>query len=154
MAVAILVLSWVRGQGYLKHVVSMEHYHLMGKLLLAFTIFWAYIGFDQFFLIWYANLPDETWGVFLRFEEPWRALGFTVFGFVFLLPFAFMPNLNQVTLMQLDGMFSLEEFKQAISMAKDAGMKVYKLQREALLKKYFAGGGPESTTRAEMMEEA
>ncbi len=71
------------------------------------------------------------------------------------LPFAFMPNLNQVTLLQLDGLFTFEEFKQALELAKVGGMKVYKVQREALLKKYFSGAGPEtSTTSAEMMEEA
>ncbi len=72
------------------------------------------------------------------------------------LPFAFMPNLNQVTLLQLDGLFTFEEFKQALELAKVGGMKVYKVQREALLKKYFSGGGgPEtSATSAEMMEEA
>ena len=32
----------------------------MGKLLLSFTVFWAYIAFSQFFLIWYANIPEET----------------------------------------------------------------------------------------------
>ena len=72
------------------------------------------------------------------------------------LPFAFMPNLNQVTLLQMDGLFTHEEFKQAISMAKEAGMKVYNIQREALMKKYFSGSGPEmtTTTATEMMEEA
>ena len=71
------------------------------------------------------------------------------------LPYAFMPNLNQVTLLQLDGLFTFDEFKQALELAKVGGMKVYKLQREALLRKYFSGGGPEtSTTTAEMMEEA
>jgi hypothetical protein len=71
MAVSILTLSWVRRQGYLKKTVSMEHYHLMGKLLLAFTIFWAYIGFDQFFLIWYANITEETRFFLLRNTEGW-----------------------------------------------------------------------------------
>lgn len=71
------------------------------------------------------------------------------------LPFAFMPNLNQVTLLQMDGLFTLDEFKQAIELARGAGMKVYKLQRDALLKRYFSGGGPETlTAAAEMMEEA
>ena len=71
------------------------------------------------------------------------------------LPYAFMPNLNQVTLLQMDGLFTFDEFKQALELAKIGGMKVYKLQREALLRKYFSGGGPEtSTTTAEMVEEA
>jgi exosome complex component RRP41 len=71
------------------------------------------------------------------------------------LPYAFMPNLNQVTLLQMDGLFTFDEFKEALELAKVGGMKVYKLQREALLRKYFSGGGPEtSTTTAEVMEEA
>jgi hypothetical protein len=60
MVVSILALTYVRSQGYLKKVVSMEHYHLMGKLQMTFTIFWAYIAFSQFFLIWYANITEET----------------------------------------------------------------------------------------------
>jgi exosome complex component RRP41 len=70
------------------------------------------------------------------------------------LPFAFMPNLNKVTLLQMDGLFSFDEFKQAIELAKVGGMKVYKVQREALLKKYFSGAGPETTSTSEIMEEA
>ena len=31
--------------------------------------------------------------MFLRFEEPWRPLAFTVFGFVFLLPFLGLMNM-------------------------------------------------------------
>src|SRR5256886_12735800 len=43
----------------LKDVVTVEHYHIMGKWMLAFTIFWAYIGFGQYMLIWYANIRSE-----------------------------------------------------------------------------------------------
>jgi exosome complex component RRP41 len=71
------------------------------------------------------------------------------------MPYAFMPNLNQVTLLQLDGLFSHEEFKQALDLAKAGGLIVYKMQRDALLKKYFSGEGPETSTgSAEIMEEA
>src|ERR1700688_4927906 len=73
------------------------------------------------------------------------------------LPVAFMQNLNQVTLLQMDGLYTHDEFKQALELAKVGGMKVYKIQREALLKKYFSGSGPETSTTtatAEMMEEA
>ena len=52
MAASILVITWLRGLGYLQKVVTQEHYHLMGKLLFAFTVFWAYITFSQYFLIW------------------------------------------------------------------------------------------------------
>ena len=71
MALFIIVLTYLRGHGYFKQTVSMEHYHLMGQLLFAFTVFWAYIGFDQFFLIWYANITEETRFFHLRNCEGW-----------------------------------------------------------------------------------
>ncbi len=65
------------------------------------------------------------------------------------MPFAFMPNLGQVTLLQLDGQFTPDEFKQALEMARTGAMKVYQIQREALMKKYFSGGSPETVTTEE-----
>ena len=55
----MLVITALRKAGYLK-VVTLEHYHIMGKWMLAFSVFWAYIGFSQYMLIWYANIPEET----------------------------------------------------------------------------------------------
>jgi hypothetical protein len=60
LAVIILVTMALRDAGYLKDVVTIEHYHDLGKLLFGFNVFWAYIGFSQFMLIWYAALPEET----------------------------------------------------------------------------------------------
>ncbi|WP_038166714.1 hypothetical protein [Verrucomicrobium sp. BvORR106] len=71
MAVSILALTYVRSNGYLHKVTSGEHYHLMGKLLFAFTVFWAYIAFSQFFLIWYANITEETRFYILRNTGGW-----------------------------------------------------------------------------------
>jgi hypothetical protein len=59
MAMGIVLVAWLRWNGYLA-AVNAEHYHLMGKLLFGFSIFWAYIAFGQFLLIWYANIPEET----------------------------------------------------------------------------------------------
>ena len=44
--------------------ITTEHLHDLGKLLFAFTVFWAYIAFSQYFLIWYGNIPEET--IFFR----------------------------------------------------------------------------------------
>jgi len=71
MAVSIIALTYLRSKGYLQKVVSGEHYHLMGKLLFAFTVFWAYIAFSQFFLIWYANITEETRFYILRNTGGW-----------------------------------------------------------------------------------
>jgi hypothetical protein len=62
-------------------VVTDEHYHLMGKLLFAFTVFWAYIAFSQYFLIWYANITEETRFYLTRNTEGWRGISiFIVVG--------------------------------------------------------------------------
>ena len=87
MAVIILVCAWLKGQGHLKHVTTGEHFHIMGKLLFAFTVFWAYIAFSQFFLIWYANITEETSYFLIRNTGNWNtAMIFLVFGH-FVVPF-------------------------------------------------------------------
>ena len=68
----------------------MEHYQLMGKFLHAFVIFWAYISFSQYFLIWYANITEETRFFILRNTEGWNVVStFLLFGH-FVLPFVLL----------------------------------------------------------------
>jgi hypothetical protein len=73
MSLLVLLVTWLRSKGYLKGV-TVEHYHIMGKLMLAFCIFWAYIGFSQYMLIWYANIPEETEYFIRRNIASWHAL--------------------------------------------------------------------------------
>ena len=56
----VLLVHFAHAQGALRGVVTVEHLHDVGKLLFGFTIFWTYIAFSQYFLIWYANMPEET----------------------------------------------------------------------------------------------
>ena len=81
-----LVVTALRNRGYLKPV-TIEHYHIMGKWMLVFTIFWAYIGFSQYMLIWYANIPEETIYFRIRNTESWHFFStFLVVG-RFFIPF-------------------------------------------------------------------
>ena len=50
MSFLVLVITALRKAGYLKETVTLEHYHIMGKWMLAFCVFWAYIGFSQYML--------------------------------------------------------------------------------------------------------
>ena len=72
---AFLALAgmWLHKRGILKSSVTTEHFHDLGKMVFAFTIFWAYVGFSQFMLIWYANIPEETGWFKERFEGGWGA---------------------------------------------------------------------------------
>jgi exosome complex component RRP41 len=51
-------------------------------------------------------------------------------------PVAIMPNLNAVTLLQMDGILAPEEFENAVNMAIEGCKKIYVLQKEALKNKY------------------
>jgi hypothetical protein len=87
MATLIIVTVTLRKAGYLEGLVSPEHYQIMGKLLLAFTIFWAYIGFGQYFLIWYANIPEETSYFLRRNAAHWNWLSTALVVLHFFVPF-------------------------------------------------------------------
>jgi exosome complex component RRP41 len=52
-------------------------------------------------------------------------------------PVAYMPNLNAVTLLQMDGILSPDEFEKAVNMAMEGCKKIYALQKEALKTKYM-----------------
>jgi hypothetical protein len=87
MALTILVVIWLQSLGYLQKVVTQEHFHLMGKLLFAFTVFWAYIAFSQYFLIWYANITEETRFYLTRNTEAWRWVSIFIVAGHFVAPF-------------------------------------------------------------------
>jgi exosome complex component RRP41 len=52
------------------------------------------------------------------------------------MPIAYMPKLGKVTLLQMDGIMSIEEAEKALELAIEGCKKVYEIQREALKKKY------------------
>lgn len=87
MAVIVLVTAWLKSKGHLKHVTGPEHFHIMGKLMFAFTTFWAYIAFSQYFLIWYANITEETSYFLIRNTGNWN-IGMICLVFLhFVVPF-------------------------------------------------------------------
>lgn len=90
MSLLVLVITALRKAGYLKDTVTMEHYHIMGKWMLAFSVFWAYIGFSQYMLIWYANMPEETEYFIRRNTESWNAMSLLLVIGRFFVPFAIL----------------------------------------------------------------
>ncbi len=86
MSLLVIIVTMLKNRGYLRPV-NLEHYHTMGKFMLAFSIFWAYIGFSQYMLIWYANIPEETVYFQIRNTGSWWMFStFLVVG-RFFLPF-------------------------------------------------------------------
>jgi hypothetical protein len=90
MSLLVLVITALRQAGYLKDVVTLEHYHIMGKWMFAFCVFWAYIGFGQYMLIWYANMPEETEYFITRNTESWWVLSMLLVIGRFFGPFAIL----------------------------------------------------------------
>jgi hypothetical protein len=86
-AVLILICLGFRKSGILRRQITIEHYHDLGKWLFALTVFWAYIGFSQYMLIWYANIPEETIYYRHRLEGSWAAWSFLLLLGRFILPF-------------------------------------------------------------------
>jgi len=87
MSLVSVVNSLATGKDNYAQLVSAEHSHNVGKLMFAFTCFWAYIGFSQFMLIWIANLPEETPFFTLRMQEPWRPVSIVLIITHFFVPF-------------------------------------------------------------------
>ena len=95
LAVIILVTMALRDSGPLKGAVTPEHYHDLGKLMFGFNVFWAYIGFSQFMLIWYAALPEETTWYHNRWDfGPWAKISITVLLVHFVIPFFWLISRN------------------------------------------------------------
>lgn len=92
VAIVILTFCCLQLVGRAQGLVTAEHYHDLGKLLFAFSCFWAYIAFSQYFLIWYSNIPEETFWIVERTTGAWKgagtflAVGHFVIPFLFLLP--------------------------------------------------------------------
>lgn len=90
MAVLVLLTYWLQQMGYLRDIVTVEHYQIMGKLLLTFTVFWAYIGFSQYFLYWYGNIPEEVEYFRRRNTESWNILNTLLVVCHFIIPFLYL----------------------------------------------------------------
>ncbi len=89
-AFSLVAVHGIQARGKLQGIVSVEHRHDLGKLLFAFTVFWTYIGFSQYFLIWYANIPEETVYFMNRSRGTWPVIAKVLIFGHFVVPFFFL----------------------------------------------------------------
>ncbi|MGE0710871.1 MAG: quinol:cytochrome C oxidoreductase [Planctomycetota bacterium] len=82
-----LVLFLLRRKGVAGEAINPEHYQDTGKFMFAFTVFWAYIGFSQYMLIWYGNIPEETGWFFIRQQGGWLWISALLIVAHFVVPF-------------------------------------------------------------------
>jgi hypothetical protein len=86
-ALLIVVSCVTQRAGRMRHMITAEHYHDLGKLLFAFTVFWAYIAFSQYMLIWYADIPEETSWYLTRQTGGWASVSLVLLFGHFVVPF-------------------------------------------------------------------
>ena len=75
-------------------VIAREQLHCIAQWLFAFTVFYAYIHFSQYFLQWNAALPEETFWYAKREQGNWAYVGWVIILGHFLVPFLTMLRID------------------------------------------------------------
>lgn len=101
IAVSIILLYVLTARGWLKGLFNKSHSYLLGSLALAFTVFWAYISFSQYFLQYNANIPEEVFWYNMRLIGPnsyeftsWWVVAMVLVFFHFFFPFLYLIFYN------------------------------------------------------------
>lgn len=94
LALVYLITSVLKRQGPLKAVVIPDTIYFIGSLMFAFTVFYAYIHFSQYFIIWNANIPEETFWYKWRESGTWWDVGMIIIFGHFFLPFLLLLRID------------------------------------------------------------
>lgn len=86
---ALLILSGALATGpdSFGRRLNADHFHSLGKLLLAFVAFWAWMAYSQFMLLWAGDLPERIPFLLVRSRGGWGVIGAMLIAGQFLLPF-------------------------------------------------------------------
>lgn len=87
LATVYVIALALKKTGPLAPVVKDRQILDIAVLLFAFTVFYAYIHFSQYFLIWNAAIPEETFWYVLREKGSWYGIGMLLIFGHFVLPF-------------------------------------------------------------------
>ncbi len=86
-AFVIAVIVVLARRQPLRGIMTTQHFHDLGNMMLAFTCLWAYLSFSQFLIIWAGNLPNEIPWYMRRLFGGWGAVAVILVVFHFLVPF-------------------------------------------------------------------
>jgi len=99
LAFGVFITVWLYARGDYKGIFNKNQFHCLTALAFAFVVFWAYVTFSQYFLIWNANVPEETFWYNIREHGDWLWVGlFLLFGHFFLPFFAWLRYKNKTDL--------------------------------------------------------
>ena len=97
LAALTLTSIKLKEKGFLHPAVKEDHYYSLGTLMFAFTAFWGYIAFSQYMLIWYGNLPEETFWFMQRWEGGWKIVSILLIVTHFIVPFFYLISYEAKT---------------------------------------------------------
>ena len=114
LAFVTAALVLMSGEEPFSGFVRPAHYHDLGKLLLAFVMFWSYVAFAQYLIIWAGNLPEEIPWYLRRLNGGWAWVGGALIVLHFALPFLLLlpeaANRNSRILVAVAGLVVLMRF--------------------------------------------
>jgi len=90
LAFTIVVMALLSSEPPFDAAVAPITFQDLGKLLLTFTMLWAYVNFSQFLIIWSGNLTSETPFYVRRLQGGWAPIAVVLLLFHFALPFALL----------------------------------------------------------------
>ena len=92
LATVYCIAVVLRRQRILSSVLQPNYFYFIGVMFFAFTLFQAYIEFAQYFVVWNANMPTETFWYLIRENGNWFALSMIlIFGHFFVPFFLLLP---------------------------------------------------------------
>ena len=87
LALVYVITMVLSRQGVLTDVLHEHQFYFIGSLLFAFTVFFAYVTFAQYFIIWNGNIPEETFYYVIREKGTWFGIGMIIIFGHFFAPF-------------------------------------------------------------------
>ena len=85
LATVYVITMILDRKGVITDILHEHQYYFLGSLMFAFTVFYAYVTFAQYFIIWNGNMPEETFWYLWRENGTWWYVGvFIIFGHFFI----------------------------------------------------------------------
>jgi hypothetical protein len=87
LCLLVMLLARLGEEEPLRAVTRRGTVHDLGKLMLAFTMLWAYLNLSQFLIMWSGNIAEETPFYLARLHGGWKAMAWVLLLFHFIVPF-------------------------------------------------------------------
>ncbi len=111
MPAALAAVTYIsiklKENGYLHSKITKDHFYSLGTLLFSFVAFWGYIAFTQYLVIWYGNLPEETFWFMERWAGGWKIVSILLILGNFVIPFFALISYSSKTNLKKLKFFSI-----------------------------------------------